>query len=197
MTEWGGTSTDIHELRGLQGRQQVLLSELQHRSRNLLTVVQGTAGQTARTTRSLEEFTSEFSGRLEALARAQSLIEETNHGMIELRAIVEAELAARGDGANATASGDPVELPPKSIQVLALALHELGTNAVKYGALREPGGELAVTWRLQDDRAKLRVASSGAKRRDPAGERCIQAKGLRNRADRTFAALRPPRRDAV
>jgi PAS domain S-box-containing protein len=87
MTEWGGTSTDIHELRGLQGRQQVLLSELQHRSRNLLTVVQGTAGQTARTTRSLEEFTSEFSGRLEALARAQSLIEETNHGMIELRAI--------------------------------------------------------------------------------------------------------------
>jgi signal transduction histidine kinase len=104
----------------------VLLSELQHRTRNLLAVVQGIASQTARSTRSLEEFTSELSGRLETLARAQSLIEETNHGMIELRAIVEAELAARGDGANATASGEPVELPPKSIQVLALALHELG-----------------------------------------------------------------------
>jgi two-component sensor histidine kinase len=69
--------------------------------------------------------------------------------MIKLRAIVEAELAARGGGDKVTVGGDDVELPPKSIQALALALHELATNAVKYGALREPSGRLAVTWYMQ------------------------------------------------
>ena len=66
-----------------------------------------------------------------ALARAQSLIEQTNHGMIKLRAIVDAEIAARGGGDKVTVEGDDVELPPKSIQTLALALHELATNAVR------------------------------------------------------------------
>ena len=157
VTDWVGTSTDIHELRGLQVHQQILLSELQHRTRNLLAIVQGMANQTVRTSRSLEEFASEFSGRLEALARAQSLIEETNHGMIELGAIVVAELAACAGGKKARIKGDHVELPPKSIQVLALALHELGTNALKYGALRQQSGQLAVTWRVQGNGGKSRV----------------------------------------
>jgi PAS domain S-box-containing protein len=157
VTDWVGTSTDIHELRGLQVHQQILLSELQHRTRNLLAIVQGMANQTVRTSCSLEEFASEFSGRLEALARAQSLIEEANHGMIELGAIVEAELAACADGEKVTMKGDYVELPPKSIQVLALALHELGTNALKYGALRQQSGRLAVSWRVQGNGEKSRV----------------------------------------
>ena len=77
--------------------------------------------------------------------------------MIELRAIVKLSSRLACDGENVMWSGDPVELPPKAIQVLALALHELGTNAVKYGALRQPGGQLGVTWRVQDDRGKGRV----------------------------------------
>lgn len=156
-TEWVGTSTDIHELRGLQGRQKVLLSELQHRTRNLLAVVQGIAHHSSRTASSLGEFSAEFENRLVALARAQSLIEQTNHGMIKLRAIVDAEIAARGGGDKVTVEGDDVELPPKSIQTLALALHELATNAVKYGALRQPSGRLAVSWSVQDHAGKNRV----------------------------------------
>jgi PAS domain S-box-containing protein len=156
-TEWVGTSTDIHELRGLQDRQQVLLAELQHRTRNLLAVVHGIACQTMSSSRSLQDFAVEFEGRLEALARAQSLIEEKNHGMIELRAIVEAELAPQGASEKITVAGDHIELPPKSVQALALTLHELATNALKYGALGQPAGQLAVTWRIEPAAGKDRL----------------------------------------
>src|SRR5215208_2650199 len=72
--DWVGTSTDIHELRGLKDRQQMLLEELQHRSRNLIAMVQAIARQTLRKTDSVETFATDFEGRLRALGRAQSLL---------------------------------------------------------------------------------------------------------------------------
>ncbi len=148
-----GTSTDIHDLRTLQDRQRVLLAELQHRTRNLLAVVRSIAGQTMRSSGSLDEFEVEFSERLSALGRVQSLLARADHQAIDLRALVEAELDAHGDGRQVAdkvlIEGPAVAVMASAAQALTLALHELATNAVKYGALGQPAGRLAITWRRE------------------------------------------------
>jgi len=156
--EWIGTSTDIHDLRSLQDHQQLLLAELQHRTRNLLAVVQAMARQTLRSSTSLESFAVEFEGRLHALSHVQSLLARTDNKMIDLRAIVEAELAAhRSNESKVKIEGPPFNLSPSAAQTMALALHELATNAAKYGALKQPAGHLAITWRVDDDAGKRQI----------------------------------------
>jgi PAS domain S-box-containing protein len=154
-TEWVGTSTDIHTLRTLQDRQKVILAELQHRTRNLLAVVQSIARQTVRSSASLGEFKEEYERRLRALGRVQGLLARNDHHSIDLRELIDMELHAHGvDEASGRISvqGPPVVLSASAAQVLALAFHELATNAVKYGALRQPAGKLAVTWQADDAR---------------------------------------------
>jgi PAS domain S-box-containing protein len=156
-TEWVGTSADVHEMRGLQDRQQVLLSELQHRTRNLLALVQAIARQTLKACASLNEFSAQFESRLGALSRVQGVLARTDHGPIDLQQIVRAELEAHGAGDGTDVRGPPVELMPNAAQALALALHELATNAVKYGALRHPRAELSVNWHLRQNEADTHV----------------------------------------
>jgi PAS domain S-box-containing protein len=148
--EWVGTSADVHEMRGLQDRQQVILSELQHRTRNLLALVQAVARQTLKVSASLADFARQFESRLAALSRVQGILARADHGPIDLKQIVHAELEAHG-GVAAEISGPSVDLAPNAAQALALALHELATNAVKYGALRQPSGKLSVKWSLGHD----------------------------------------------
>jgi PAS domain S-box-containing protein len=148
--EWIGTMTDIHDLHSLNDRQIVLLTELQHRTRNLLGVVQAVARQTLHKSSSLEEFRAAYEQRLAALGRVQSMLALIDHGDVSLRAIIEAELVAHGDGAmysdKIKAEGPELALSATSAQALALGIHELATNAVKYGALAQPEGRLTVTW---------------------------------------------------
>ena len=92
--DWVGTSADVHEMRGLQDRQQVLLSELQHRTRNLLALVQAIARQTMKSSVSLQDFSREFESRLGALSRVQGVLARTDQGPIDLEQIVRAELEA-------------------------------------------------------------------------------------------------------
>src|SRR5436305_9608176 len=92
--EWVGTMTDIDDLRGLQGRQQVLMAELQHRTRNLLSVVQAIANQTLRSSETLDSFKKQFSSRLRAISRVQSLLAQVEDHAIDLRDLVTAELSA-------------------------------------------------------------------------------------------------------
>jgi PAS domain S-box-containing protein len=156
-SDWVGTMTDIHDLRTAQARQQVLMAELQHRTRNLLAVVQAIAYQTRRNSRSLDDFGAEFESRLGALSRVQSLLARVDHQGVDLHELVGAELLAHGDGSvegKSRVSGPPIMLSAASAQVLALALHELATNAVKYGALAHPSGELEVQWREAHDDGK-------------------------------------------
>lgn len=159
--EWVGTMTDIDDLHSLQGRQEVLVAELQHRTRNLLAVVQAIATQTVRKSGSIEVFEAEFQGRLRALSRVQSLLAKTDQQDLELRALVQNELLAHSDGAldegKVTISGPPVTLPASSAQALGLALHELATNALKYGALAQPQARLAVNWVVVPDDPEPRV----------------------------------------
>jgi PAS domain S-box-containing protein len=153
--EWVGTSTDIHDLRTLQDRQKILLAELQHRTRNLLAVVQSIARQTIRSSRSLESFEVDYERRLRALGRVQSLLARTDYGQIDFHGLIDLELDAHGDdgaeGNKVTIEGPRLSLQPNSAQVLALALHELATNAVKYGAFAQPEGRVKITWRLEND----------------------------------------------
>lgn len=129
----------------------MLLGELQHRTRNLLAVVQAIEHKTLRNSGSLEEFAVEFGGRLRALSRVQALLAEADYGVVELRALLDAELEAHGEPepGKLLLTGPRVLLPANSAQIMALALHELTTNAVKYGALRDAAGRLAVTWQIE------------------------------------------------
>lgn len=151
-SDWVGTSTDIHELRGLQERQQVLMAELQHRTRNLLGLIQAIARRTLRNSETLEEFGTEFESRLRALSRVQGLLAQGDRA-IDLHGLIEAELAAHGNHETdkVALEGPPVAVPTGSAQALTLALHELATNAVKHGALGQPSGKLSVTWKLEDN----------------------------------------------
>ncbi len=128
-------------------RQQVLIAELHHRTRNLLSVVQAIAALTLGKGGTMKSFTD----RLAALGRAQALLNRKGRDVLELREIIGLELGAypvAADG-RVTIAGPRVVLCPERVQTLALALHELTTNAVKYGALTQEGGRLDISWRVE------------------------------------------------
>lgn len=158
IIEWLGTSTDINDLRLLQARQQVLVAELQHRTRNLIAVVQFTAEQTLASARSLDQFEEAFQDRLDALARVQGLLSRLqDHERVTFDQLLRTDLLGIGvldgvTGSRVTLDGPPgVRLRSSSVQALAMALHELATNAVKYGAFAHPDGFLAVRWQIVVD----------------------------------------------
>jgi PAS domain S-box-containing protein len=144
IREWVGTSTDIEDLMRLQQQQQVLVAELQHRTRNLLTVIRSILGRSLPCSPERDE----LDGRLAALGRVQSFLTRTPSWAVSLSDLVTAELAAVGEGKSKASviEGPAIELPGDKVQPLALALHELATNAAKYGAIAQPGGRLSVSW---------------------------------------------------
>jgi two-component system, chemotaxis family, CheB/CheR fusion protein len=143
------TFVDVTSLAQAEERQRLLLAEVQHRTRNLLAVVQSIAAQTVGRGGSVED----FSIRLAALGRVQNLIGQSTKDEIDLEEIVRLELEAHGSlSNNVTVSGPPVALNPDQVQALALALHELATNAVKYGALSGDDGRLRVSWIVEPDK---------------------------------------------
>ena len=152
-----GAMVDITGSRAQQERQEVLVGELQHRTRNLMSVVRSMADKTMRRAKSLEAFRADFRTRLDSLNRVQGLLsrlEEHDRVTFDelLRAELEAHGASDGAGERVTLSGpDGVRLRSSMVQMLAMGLHELATNAAKYGALHQPDGRLHVNWRLVDD----------------------------------------------
>jgi two-component sensor histidine kinase len=138
---------EMAELRRLQSQQRVLVAELQHRTRNLLAVVRAIASQTFGNTLS-ETVLSAFLERLSSLGRVQGLISRADGVPVKLADIVWAELEAyvAASRHRLEVHGPDVRLSHHQVQTVALALHELVTNAVKYGALRSPSGRLSITW---------------------------------------------------
>nr|WP_280856134.1 PAS domain-containing protein [Pararoseomonas indoligenes] len=154
IIEWLGTTTDIQELKGLQAQQDTLVAELHHRSRNLLAIVRNLA----RRSLPASPERSEYDSRLSTLGRVQGFLSRAQAWSVPLRDLVNAELQAVGDGTSerVTIEGPDVTLPGDKVQTVALALHELATNAAKYGAIVQEGARLSVRWRL--------AGESGAKR---------------------------------
>lgn len=153
IVEWIGSSTDIDDLRELQQRQSVLVAELQHRTRNLIGLVRQVAQKTAGSSRDLMDFRPRFRERLDALARVQGLLSRLNeHDRVTFDQLLHAELAAHGadpahDERVHLEGPSGIRLRSTTVQTLAMAIHELATNAVKYGALGQEDARLTVTWR--------------------------------------------------
>jgi two-component sensor histidine kinase len=170
-------------LRETGERQQVLLQELQHRTRNLLGVVRSITNRTLEASSSLDEFGESFRERLAALARVNGLLSRLTEGdRITFDELIRTELSghgiAEGDG-----RGDQVQLSgpenirlrSSTVQTLALGLHELTTNAIKYGALSKPYGRLSISWSVENgaDERRLKVnweETGVAPELDSAGE---------------------------
>jgi PAS domain S-box-containing protein len=152
VIEWLGTSTDVDELRQARERQKLLVAELQHRTRNLLGVIKSLAAMTARESRDLPAFKAQFGERLGALSRAQGLLSRSDEEPITLEALLRVELEALGTSrfvSQITLEGPEVRIRSSVVQTVALAIHELATNALKHGALRSTAGRLTVSWSLR------------------------------------------------
>ena len=140
-----GVVQDISGRRTEEDARNALVAELDHRVKNVLASVQSLAAQSARKTTSIVAFLKTFAGRLEAMASAHTLLTATRWRGAEIGNIAVAELGGLAPG-QARWSGPEILLNPRATNALALALHELATNAVKFGALSVEGGRVDVTW---------------------------------------------------
>ena len=142
------TTRDVTQRKALQERQQLLLGELTHRVKNTLAVVQSIAHQTEITSRSPADFVESFTGRLAALANAHGLLVQSEWQGADLRALTRVQLRpyASGNAKRLQIEGPPISLPSELATPFALVLHELATNAAKYGALAQQSGTVSVRW---------------------------------------------------
>jgi PAS domain S-box-containing protein len=152
VVEWLGTSTDVQQLKELQERQAVLVAELQHRTRNLLGLVRSTADKTMGRSVDFDDFRDRFSDRLAALARVQRLLSRLQDwDRVTFDELLHSELSAINGGAERVSLDGPkgVALRSSTVQTFALAIHELATNALKYGALSQQQACLEIRWRIE------------------------------------------------
>jgi PAS domain S-box-containing protein len=141
---------DITTRKEADRQKKLLLDELNHRVKNTLATVQALAAQTARTCTSPEEFRARFEPRLVALSAAHDRLTRNEWTGASLREIIEEELAAhRHPGRRLIAEGPDIILPAKTSLSLSMAIHELATNALKYGSLSRAGGEIRVEWKVE------------------------------------------------
>jgi two-component sensor histidine kinase len=132
---------------------RLIMRELSHRSKNLLAIVLAIARQTARHTQSFDEFEKSFSARIQALADAHDLLVEQQWVGAPLEELVRAQLQAFGLD-RISYSGQPIALRSEAVQNVALALHELATNASKHGSLSVPEGRVSIDWALNGNDPK-------------------------------------------
>lgn len=127
---------------------QILLAELQHRVRNTLAVVRSIARRTAESSTSAEDMLAHFQGRFDAFSRVQAALTRSTDQKVDLRSLIDDELVAHAtrEGGQVHISGPPIALESKAAERLSLAIHELTTNAVKHGALRNDQGRVRISW---------------------------------------------------
>jgi len=128
-----------------------LVGELQHRVRNILAVVRSLVARSAETSDTVEDLAAHLDGRIAALARVQAVLVRNPNAGVDLEGLVRDELLAQNaDEDRVRVSGPEITLPSKPAEVMTLAIHELATNAMKYGALAQASGNLEITWSLED-----------------------------------------------
>ncbi len=145
------------ERRASENEIRFLMREVAHRSKNQLTVVASIAKQTARNARGLAAFEESFQRRIQGLARSTDLLIAGGVAGVELRELIVAQLEPfrPGDEARVELGGPEYRLSNQAAQTLGLALHELATNASKYGAFTTSAGRLVVNWRRRGDRLEI------------------------------------------
>jgi two-component sensor histidine kinase/PAS domain-containing protein len=144
------TLTDMTERKRAEEQQTMMVAELNHRVKNIFAIVQSVAAQTLRSSTSLENFSDAFTGRIKALAIAHDVLTQTRWIGIGLSELLAAVLAPyrSGDETRVSISGPAVLLPANAVVPMSMVLHELTTNAAKYGALSTTRGKIDITWQL-------------------------------------------------
>lgn len=173
-------SRDITAQKQSEERLKLLAREVDHRAKNILATVQALTRMTRADT--VPAYMEALMGRLRALAQAHTLLAKSRWTGINLRRLIEEELApfgSDGDG-HLTIAGPDIVLPPEAGQGLGMALHELATNAAKYGAFSVSGGSVSIQWSTADGRLVLRWIERGgppvrAPRRRGFGSGLIEA----------------------
>jgi PAS domain S-box-containing protein len=141
-----GLARDVTQRKEDESRQRLMLRELNHRVKNTLATVQSIARQTLRHASDPEVFQERFEDRLLALSQTHNLLTNENWERGSLKALLKQELSPYGKDRVHLLGDQDVHLAPRAVVPLGMALHELTTNAAKYGALSVPSGELTVTW---------------------------------------------------
>ena len=139
---------DISSRKEVEKSQQLLLGELSHRVKNTLATVQAIATQSLRRSREPADFLTSFTGRILSLARAHDLLSETRWDGLEIGALVRDQVLFGAPDDRIAFAGPGVTLDPQPALHVAMILHELGTNARKYGALSVPRGKLSIGWQV-------------------------------------------------
>jgi two-component system CheB/CheR fusion protein len=145
------TFVDVTSIAQAEQHQRLLVDELNHRVKNMLTVVISMASQTLKRSRTLEEFEKSNMGRVHALSAAYSLLSHEGWQTVSLKALLLEELQPffMPGHSNVSFEGPSVLLEPRSALSLGMAIHELTTNAVKHGALSLPEGTVRISWHVE------------------------------------------------
>lgn len=142
-----GVTQDVTDRRAMEDRQRVLLGELQHRVRNILGVVRSIARRGSTEGVSAADYLAHLDGRIDALARVQTVLTRAPHRGVDLRSMVDDQIAAHhADGGQISVDGPDVALHGRTAESFALAIHELAVNALKHGALARTGAGVTIRW---------------------------------------------------
>lgn len=143
----GGIARDVTERKLSTEHQTVLLSELQHRVRNIMAIIRSITARTGEFAESVQDYASLLSGRLLAMARVQAMLTRGANVRVGIRTLVHDEVSVQAHHPGQyELVGPDLDLSPKAAEILTLAVHELATNAVKYGAFSVPSGHVTVRW---------------------------------------------------
>ena len=161
VAQISGVTIDITDRKEAEERQLLLTREVDHRAKNALALAQSIVKLSKGET--VEAYISAVEGRIMALSRAHALLARTRWQGADIERLIEEEMAPHrnGDVKRFDLSGPALSLEPRAAQSLALALHELATNAAKYGALSQPAGRLQVSWDKGPDGFMLRWTETG------------------------------------
>jgi PAS domain S-box-containing protein len=143
-----GVSIDITDRKRVEEQQRTLVAELDHRVKNVLATVQAVAAHTMDASCSPRHFVAALDGRIRSMGSTHELLSHRRWRGIPLAELVQRELAPYTRGSNTEISGPKVMLSAEAGQTMAMVLHELVTNAAKYGALSGPAGRVSIRWRL-------------------------------------------------
>ena len=154
-----GVTIDVTDRKEAEERQVLLAREVDHRARNALAVIQSIIRLTRAKT--VDDYVQAIEGRIKALARAHTLLSDSRWHGADLATLVAEELAPYRAGDRIAFGGPDISLQPATAQGLALALHELATNAAKHGALSSPSGKIALDWQLRGEALTLHWIETG------------------------------------
>ena len=163
------STRDITHTKALEERQRLLVDELTHRAKNLLTVVQGIVHQTRRNSSSTDEFERKLDGRINALANSLKLLVDSSWHSADLQELIAHQVGpyVGEDRDRLKLQGAPIALPPGVATPFGLVLHELATNAAKYGALADGKGWIEFKWRKIDGEKGETVEVTWTERNGP------------------------------